>query len=235
MGARSIEPVSPWRRTSETHPEAERQESAERLRPDALRWNTVVPLLRWSLVRLLLLGWGMAMVIICAYLLGGHLLTLPAPELDEPRLRAAMADRQPDGAWFVLHVLYGDCGCSRRVVRYLTARGPSDLCREHILLVEPKKGDKENLEKAGLTVEVLTRESLYRDFAISAAPLLVVANPEGDLRYVGGYTDRKRGPQIEDLRILRTAQNGQIPAKRPVFGCATNTRLAQTVDPLGLR
>jgi hypothetical protein len=135
----------------------------------------------------------------------------------------------------MLHVLYGDCGCSRRVIRHLAARGPSALADERVVLVDPREGDRPGLERAGFSVEVTDRAGLHRSFAIEAAPLLVLARPEGDLAYVGGYTDRKRGPEIEDLALLRAAQRGRDPSALPLFGCAVNTQLARQVDPLGLR
>lgn len=179
--------------------------------------------------------WAAGMTVISAYLLSGHLLTLPAPRVDDPILERAARLRQTQGEWLALHLLYADCGCSRRVVRHLERRGPSALAAERVVLVEPRPGDVERLEKAGFTVEEETREGLHQDFGAAAAPLLVLADPEGQLRYVGGYTDRKRGPDIEDLTLLHTVRDGGRPQPLPLFGCAVNTTLAQQVDPLGLR
>ncbi|MEO1233074.1 MAG: hypothetical protein AAFZ18_29690 [Myxococcota bacterium] len=177
----------------------------------------------------------MSLVVVCAYLLGGHLLTLPTPALGDPKLRRAVSARRSPSQWLALHVLYGDCGCSRRVVRHLARRGPTSLAREHVVIVDPRKGDLEDLREAGFTVERTEREALDAEFGVAAAPLLVIADASGAPRYIGGYTDRKRGPSIEDLAVLRSAQAGDTPEPLPLFGCAVNTTLARQVDPLGLR
>lgn len=187
-------------------------------------------------MRAVLGAWGVSLVVVCAYLLGGHLLTLPTPETDNPLLTEAIRIRRRQvDQWFALHVLYGDCGCSRRVFRHLSRRGPSSLAEEKVLLVGPHTGDVAELEEAGFSVEVTTSETLDEHFDISAAPLLALTHPSGTLRYVGGYTDRKRGPEIEDIDLIRAVRAGRQPPALPLFGCAVNTRLARQVDPLGLR
>ena len=181
----------------------------------------------------------MTLVVICAYMLTGHLLSLPTPELNNPKLHIAIHRRLEaiqDRDWLALHVLYGDCGCSRRVIRHLKRRGPSSLAEEWILLVKPKTNDLKSLESAGFNnIEVTTPHVLHNNFAISAAPLMVVAHTSGKIQYVGGYTERKRGPEIQDIQILQTIRAGNTPEKLPLFGCATNVELARKVDPLGLR
>lgn len=189
---------------------------------------------RWG-VPAALAVWGSVLIVICASLLGGHLLTLPVPAPDNPKLTSALAERRAADGWLMTHVLYGDCGCSRRVLRRLEQRGPTALADEHVLLVEPRDEDPKRLRQAGFRVETLERETLYDTFAVAAAPLLVIVQPSGQLNYVGGYTDRKRGPTIEDISLLRESQRGQRPEPRPLFGCAVNTTLARQVDPLGLR
>lgn len=179
--------------------------------------------------------WGLVMITLCAYMLGGHLITLPTPDLDNPTLARAVTARRPEGAWGALHVLYGDCGCSRRVIRYLARRGPSALAHEHVVLVGPEPGDREALEGSGFPVELSDNQRLGEQFDIDAAPLFVVGAPDGSLRYVGGYTGRKRGPDIQDIRIIAAAIDGQAPPPLPLYGCAVNVELARTVDPLDLR
>jgi hypothetical protein len=77
-------------------------------------------------------------IVVCAYLLGGHLLTLPKPAQADPRLaRALAALRAGEGRprWIALHVLYEGCRCSRRVFDHLVARGASPAMAERVLLV----------------------------------------------------------------------------------------------------
>lgn len=180
--------------------------------------------------------WGASLIVICAYLLGGHLLTLPTPDLDNPVLRGAIdARRQTPENWVMLHVLYGDCGCSRRVVHHLSERGPSGLAEERVIIVDPRPADLAELEGAGFAVELSSREALATAFAVRAAPILAIAAPDGTLRYVGGYTARKRGPDIADLALLHASRSGDDAEALPLFGCAVSRELAVQVDPLGLR
>lgn len=179
--------------------------------------------------------WALALVVVCAYLLAGHLLTLPSPQLDNPVLARALAERRPQPTWAVFHILYGDCGCSRRVIRHLEARGPSALAYERVVLVGPDEGDEARLLKRGFSVEAMAPAELLSSLDVAAAPLLVIQRPDGKLAYVGGYTDRKRGPSINDLTILSSVISGELAQPRPVFGCAVSAALAQQVDPLGLR
>ncbi|HEY8945874.1 MAG TPA: hypothetical protein VIM73_16510, partial [Polyangiaceae bacterium] len=62
-------------------------------------------------------------------------------------------------------------------------------------------------------------------YGIDAAPLLIVSDPKGEPRYVGGYTTRKQGPVLEDLSIVEQARRGSSLASLPIFGCAVSERL----------
>lgn len=215
---------------AEVHPAPNADEAS----PSPRRAWTRADVLTWSAIG----AWGAVMVTVCAYMLGGHLVTLPSPTPTSPRLTAAVAERRPEAAapgWTALHVLYGDCGCSRRVIRHLAERKPTALAHEHVVLVDPEDGDVERLERAGFPVEVMAVDALGPRLDVAAVPLYVLAEPTGELAYVGGYTDRKRGPDIEDLDILAELRAGQPVPSLPLFGCATNQALASQVDPLGLR
>ncbi len=190
------------------------------------------------LIRAVLGAWGLGLITICAYLLGGHLLTLPTPELANSQLQQALAQRKASSHstnYQALHVLYGTCGCSRRVLHKLLKRGSSSLVEERVVLINPREEDIIGLKDTGFAWEVATAQELEKDFAIQSAPLLVLAAPDGELRYVGGYTDRKRGPDIKDLDLIAAVRSGELPLALPVYGCAVNAELAQKVDPLGLR
>lgn len=70
-----------------------------------------------------------------------------------------------------------------------------------------------------IRVQALTASGLAQ-VGISAAPLLIVLDPQDRVRYEGGYSDRKQGPQIGDLEILASAYRGQAVAAHPLFGPA---------------
>jgi hypothetical protein len=177
-----------------------------------------------------------------SYLLAGHLLTLPRPDQSEV-LRAALRDRRVPGnpdRWTALHVLYADCGCSRRILDHLLERRALPGLDERIVLVlgedETEAGAlRPPALAAGFTFEVLTPEDLEARLGVESSPLLVIADPAGAARYVGGYTDRKRGPDIEDAAILARLRQGERVAPLPVFGCATSKKLQRKLDPLSLK
>ncbi len=91
------------------------------------------------------------------------------------------------------------------------------------------------IRAAGFDLETLSTEELARRYGVEAAPLLVVSDPRGTVRYVGGYTDHKQSVVIRDHEILSALRGGGGVAALPVFGCAVSKELGQRVDPLGLR
>jgi hypothetical protein len=69
-------------------------------------------------------------------------------------------------------------------------------------------------------------------YGIEAAPALLVIDPGGRTRYAGGYTERKQGPDIEDLRLMAAAQGDEDLAGLPLFGCAVSDRLRRALANL---
>jgi hypothetical protein len=172
--------------------------------------------------------WFGLMLAIGASLLAKHVVALPAPR--EVRLEASMATlRHPEerDRWVAVHVLYAECRCSQRVVDQLlsTAR-PVDFA-EIVLWVGEAEPPKD------LDARFDVRRVKSRDLAsygIEAAPLLVAIDPVGHVRYVGGYTTRKQGPEIEDLRLLLLARDAQRVDSLPLFGCAVSERLKRDLS-----
>jgi hypothetical protein len=182
--------------------------------------------------------WMPLMVVPGAYLLGGHTAGLPAPAADDRAVERAVAvERWPNehDAWLVLHVLYGRCGCSRRVLDTLVGRGPAAGVRERVVLVDAVPGDRERALGAGFAVTRVTPADLAARFRLESAPLFVVADPAGRLRYLGGYTERKRGPLLRDAAVVRALRRGEAVEALPVLGCAVSRRLQSITDPLGVR
>lgn len=176
-------------------------------------------------------------------LLVQHLIALPTP----PPTSAALHDQMQrlfdgkwrgDGKWHVMHVMYRACPCSQRTLTHLTeGQRPADL-DEVVLIIDdegkPGEEDRQLLER-GYRIQVITPEVLRRDFALEAAPVLVIARPSGEVAYVGGYTRHKQSNAYEDLAILSDLRQQDERGALPVFGCPTSDRLARQLDPLGLR
>jgi hypothetical protein len=178
--------------------------------------------------------WAALMLLAGSILLGRHLLALPRPSSDDDVLSRSMATlRGTDDAhrWMAVHVLYGQCRCSQRIVEHLlSTERPSDVS-EKILLVGGSADLERRLEAKGYAVTDVTATELSERYHVSGVPLLVVVAPDGAIRYTGGYTARKQGPNPADLEILDGLRADRSVASFPVFGCAVARELITELSP----
>ena len=201
---------------------------------------------RTKLGRVLLAVWGVSALVGSAYLLGSHLAALPTPSVVDARLAGQMqafaAEHPAARDALMMHVLYTSCRCSQRVAEHLLARGPHEGDRELVLVVdaeaepvaEAATGLQTQLVAAGFEVRTLDSAALHDQYGIEAAPLLVVADPAGHVRYVGGYGDRKQTPVLRDVEIGDRVARGETVSPLPLFGCAVSASLRSSVDPFGV-
>jgi hypothetical protein len=178
------------------------------------------------------------MVIIGASLMVNHWVPLPRPELEQTEGKTSLASFQIADAnhhWVAIHFLYAECPCSRRVLDHLLEQSPRANAFERVVLI----GDAEELfvkaEAQGYEVDSVAPEELLAKYGVEAAPLLMIFDPNGQQRYVGGYTSRKQLLNIQDRVILEQLQSGEDVEPLPVFGCAVSERLKSLVDPFGLK
>ena len=166
----------------------------------------------------------------------GHWFTLPHPDAKDTRLAAGVRVLAGDGdGWAMVHVLYTECRCSQRILDHLLASDRPAGVRETVLLVGDDTGVGAKLRARGFRIVAAAGEELATRYGIEGVPLLVVADPAGAVRYSGGYTQRKQGPDIQDLAILRELQADGAAAALPVFGCAISRRLQEIADPLAIK
>lgn len=184
-----------------------------------------------------LAGWAALVIVLVGSLEAAHAYTLPRPRTEDQALAAAVARaRLPnERGVYGLHVLYTACRCSTRILAQLEQRSPIEGGHETVLLVGQERGHAHKLTARGFRVSVLTPGELGARFGLQAAPLLIVADADQRLRYVGGYTDRKQGAVLRDREILSAAQAERQLRELPVFGCAVSRALQQLVDPFGLQ
>jgi hypothetical protein len=187
-------------------------------------------------VSLGLWGWFALMVLVSASLLGRHLLALPRPPADQALARSMASLRTPDdaGRWMAVHILDAECKCSRRIAEHLLASERPVGLSEHVLLVGTDTDLESQLSARGFQVTRVEPTQLFSQYRVQAVPLLVLAAPDGTLRYAGGYTARKQGPDPRDLAIVADARAGRATEPIPVFGCAVSRQLQSAVNPLGL-
>ena len=163
-------------------------------------------------------------------MLAKHVVAMPRPQ--SARLGPALAQlRNPaeQGRWLAVHVLYSDCRCSQGVADHLaTTQRPADWS-EIVLWVGDEPPPPALAHSFDLRHATATDLATY---GIEAAPSLVLADPSGQIRYAGGYTDRKQGPVIEDLRILRAVHDSETVPPLPLFGCAVSARLKSDLSRL---
>jgi hypothetical protein len=191
---------------------------------------STLSILRRRLGGATLAAWFTVMVIIGAGLLTKHVVAMPRPQaaLLGPAMKSLRARAQNDH-FLVVHVLYSDCRCSQRVADHLvTTQRPKDWS-EIVLWVgdeAPPPGLAQHFDLRRTTAVELA------SYGIEAAPSMIVADPDGIIRYSGGYTDRKQGPVIEDLRILKAVRNHEDVSSLPLFGCAVSARLKSDLATL---
>lgn len=194
--------------------------------------------LRRNGARLAFWLWVPLALVLGVSLLATHWRSLPVPAADDDRLLAALAElRGPDERerWLVVHVLYAACRCSRAVIDHLLDEPrPSELAERILLVGATPELDARLVDSSIPVVRVDARELADR-FAIEAAPLLLVVDPAGRLRYRGGYTERKQASTLHDRDIIARLRDDSEVRPLPLFGCAVSEQLRRLLDPTGLR
>lgn len=184
----------------------------------------------------LLAVWLVGMSGVTATFMMGHWVTMPRPTTGDPGLASAVgALRSPGDQWLAVHVMYADCGCSRRVLDHILSSARPPGVADKVVMVGHVAEFERRAREQGIGVDVIDAGELASKYHLDAAPILVVVDPEGAIRYLGGYTERKQGLEIEDVEIIGALMDGRREAERPLFGCAASERLQGILDPLGIK
>jgi hypothetical protein len=163
-----------------------------------------------------------------------HMASLPEPD-DEVRLsRAVQQLRRGSNSNFLVHVIYAECSCSRALFAHLVARRSFPGAEEAILFVGADASKQELARRAGFTFTTVSSEDLSLRFGLEAAPVLIVLNPAGQVRYAGGYYAHPATITPLDERIYAQLETGAKVEPLPVFGCAVSSRLQKSLSPLGM-
>jgi hypothetical protein len=188
--------------------------------------------------QVLFIAWIPVAATVGASLMSGHWTTLPTPAAEDDRLPLALAElRSTDDppAWMIVHVLYAACSCSGRVVEHLLVDPRPPGLDEKILWIGSEPQLDARVEAGPMPIVHLTPQELDDRFAIEGAPLLLVVDPQGVIRYRGGYTDRKQSLAIRDIEIIERLRSEAEVTSLPLFGCAVSDRLRDLLDPFGVR
>ena len=192
--------------------------------------RTLATILFWSL--------GSTLMVVGSVLMVGHWYTLPLPPMSDGSTARAVASLREDarrGAWMAVHVLYARCRCSQRVLDHLFHSERPTAVDEHVLFIGADVDHSRRARARGFTVHVLEPKELKELYRIESAPLLLILDPSNELRYVGGYTDRKQGAAIHDLEILNQLIADGVVEPRPLFGCGVSRELQKLLDPIGIK
>lgn len=190
------------------------------------------------LVALVLGVWFSGLVLVSAAMLARHLVPLPRPSRDDVALAALLQPVRGElGAsprWSAVHVLYTSCKCSQRIADHLlSSQRPADVA-ETVLLVGTDAKLSDKLRARGFRVVETDANELEERYHVKAVPLLVVFGADSAVRYAGGYTERKQGPEPSDLSIIARARTDSTLRALPVFGCAVAEELRTRLDPTGV-
>jgi hypothetical protein len=192
---------------------------------------------RLRLHHVLLAIWAVLAFVVTASLASAHLFTLPRPKSTEAVGRALAAERAPSerGHWSATHVMYLECNCSKRILDHLLRRRKLQDVGETVLMVGSDAALSEKLVHAGFSVVSTTAEMLAARYQIVSAPLLIVSDPQDEVRYLGGYTEQQQGLDLRDSAIIASLRAGGREIELPLLGCTTSASLQKILDPFGLK
>lgn len=199
-------------------------ESPEAERPAWGRWWGYGLLAVWAVVGVL--GAGSLAV--------SHTAPMPGAD-DETRLvQAVSAHRTGAGRPLLVHVIAAGCSCTKRLFDHLVARGPFAGADELVVFVGNDPSAQKAAEARGFRFVTVTAEELGERYALESAPVLVVLDRDGAMRYVGGYFDNPAAVDPKDVGLYTKLAKGEPAEPLPVFGCAVSEELQRAVDPLGV-
>jgi hypothetical protein len=124
------------------------------------------------------------------------------------------------GRWQGVYILDAGCLCSKRVAEHLMERARLRDIDERVI----EAGSTEwhdALAGAGWPVERWSPERVRKVFGAVGAPVLVIAGPDGEIRYRGGVSRRRDARDgFHEDEIWNEVQAGRKVDPFPVFGCA---------------
>ena len=181
---------------------------------------------------LMLASWMVVALVGLAALSVRHMASLPKPDDEALLSRSMLQLRRTSSENFLVHVIDAECSCSRALFAHLVARRRFPGAEEAVLFVgaDPKK--QESAKRAGFTFTTVSAEELTFHFGLEAAPVLIVFDSAGRLRYAGGYYSHPATITPLDERIYAQLATGANVEPLPVFGCAVSSRLQKSLNPL---
>ncbi len=176
--------------------------------------------------------WFLAVSIPISYLTGYHTFAMEKEPLSD--LKKIEILKSKEGRWKVAHLMSGQCGCSKRVMKYLASRKAISDRNEVVVLIDGTDELKEKMKVTGFDVVSLNGEEAFDKYHITSVPQMVVFDEKGEIKYSGGYSSSRTSP-YEDQQIYENLKAGKTVEELPLFGCMNGQKITKKIDPLGLK
>lgn len=138
--------------------------------------------------------------------------------------------------WQAIHVLADRCQCSADVAFHLLKRGRDfRLVAETVIFIGHDPDRKSQLTMAGFRFLEMSGNDVVNTIGIESAPNMVLVDPDGLVKYAGGYYEHRERTKAMDSFIITQTMADMQTGSLPSFGCAISRRLQAATDPLGLK
>jgi hypothetical protein len=156
----------------------------------------------------------LAATLVMARLMAAHMPFAVDPPASGPPARRT-------GHWQAVYILGSDCVCSLRVAEHLAQRGRLADIEERTILVGRNAATDSKLQQWGLQPARSSAEDVLRAFGAHNAPLLLFIDPDGNIRYSGGFARRSDFRDgFEEQSIWAELRAGRAVERLPAYGCA---------------
>src|SRR5262249_37910067 len=146
----------------------------------------------------------MAAVVVASQLMAWH---TPFAIQQAPQTEA---DRRT-GRWRAIYILGAGCPCSRNIANHLSQRQRLTALEEHVLIVGEDPESEHCLREKGWRVDKAAAERVKSFYGAISAPLLVVVDPQGSIRYKGGFARRSDARDgFHEVEIWNALRAGTI-------------------------
>ena len=184
----------------------------------------------------LLAIWVPIVIIVISAQMFNHLVSLPSPEIDDSFSQGlsslAKSPLEGDQTHYVFHFISQDCSCTAGLLKHLWKRRSLRGFQEKVFylgedVIEPKAlNSRYQFESID--------QKFLASLNIAAVPLLVVLDDSKRLIYSGGYFRYPAAVNSLDKEIFQGIIEGKTIESLPLFGCATDPKLQEALDPLGI-
>ncbi len=156
----------------------------------------------------------LAATLVMARLMSAHMPFAIDPPASGPQQRRT-------GHWQAVYILGSDCVCSLRVAEHLAQRGRLADIEERTILVGRSAATDSKLQRWGLQPARWSAEDALQAFGAHNAPLLLFIDPDGNIRYSGGFARRSDFQDgFAEPRIWAELRAGREVERLPAYGCA---------------